>query len=329
MGPVIADCALYRHGRRIDDERHRHDLRAACDDVRGGSDFVWLGLVEPSAEEMSDVADTLGLHALAAEDAVKAHQRPKIEHYGDWWFLVLKTLWYMDASDAVETGELHVFLGSHHLITVRHGEGVDLHATRMLAEEGAERLGSGPAAALHAVCDAVVDQYEAVAASLEEDVTEVERSVFSPERTHDSERIYGLKRELLEARRAVLPLKEPLSRLVTDAGPDLGQQATPYFRDVLDHLIRVADVVDSVDRLLDAALDAHVARISVQQNDDMRRISAVAALFLAPTLVAGVYGMNFDRMPELGWTFGYPFSLALMALVVGVLWWRFKRSGWL
>ncbi|MDQ3628850.1 MAG: magnesium/cobalt transporter CorA [Actinomycetota bacterium] len=326
---MIADCALYRDGRRVDDERHRHDLRAACDAVRDGSDFVWLGLVEPSVAEMSDVADALGLHALAAEDAVKAHQRPKIEHYGDGWFLVLKTLWYVDASDAVETGELHVFLGPHHLVTVRHGEGVDLSATRARAEQAAETLGSGPAAALHAVCDAVVDQYEGVAASLEEDVTEVERSVFSPERTRDSERIYGLKRELLQARRAVLPLKEPLSRLVTDAGPALGDDAAPYFRDVLDHLIRVADVVDSVDRLLDAALDAHLARISVQQNDDMRRISAVAALFLAPTLVAGVYGMNFQNLPELGWRYGYPFSLGLMVLVVAVLWWRFKRSGWL
>lgn len=326
---MIVDCALYRDGRRVDDDRHREDLRAACDAIREATDFVWLGLVEPSAAEMADVADALGLHALAVEDTVKAHQRPKIEHYGDWWFLVLKTLWYVDASDAVETGELHVFLGPHHLVTVRHGEGVDLTATRARAEETAGKLGSGPAAALHAVCDAVVDRYEAVAASLEEDVTELERSVFSPERTRDSERIYGLKRELLEARRAVLPLEEPLRRLLTDADPSLGEDAAPYFRDVLDHLIRVAEVVDSVDRLLDAALDAHLARISVQQNDDMRRISAVAALFLAPTLVAGVYGMNFEHLPELGWRLGYPFSLGLMVLVVVMLWWRFKRSGWL
>jgi magnesium transporter len=326
---VIIDCAAYRDGDRVPTPGGHDDLDAACQALQEGADFVWLGLHEPDAEEMAAVAERLGLHPLAVEVAVEDHQRPQVDHYDGWEVLVLKTLWYVDSEDAVETGEIKVFLDPQHIVTVRMGEGVRLSRARFEAEQHDSVLGHGPTAALYAVCDTVVDQYADVVADLETDVVEVERSVFSPERTQDADRIYVLKRELLEVRRGVVPLREPLTRLTTHGEPSRVPDALPYFRDVISHLLRVIEAIDSLDHLLDVALDAHLARIQVQQNEDMRRISAVAALFLAPTLIAGVYGMNFAVMPELEWRYGYPFALALMAGVVGFLWWRFKRSGWL
>jgi len=329
MASVIVDCAAYRDGHRVPTPDRADQFDAACAALGSGADFVWLGLHDPDDAEMTGVAERLGMHPLAVEVAVERHQRPKIERYDDWEVLVLKTLWYVDEHDAVETGEIKVFFDADHLVTVRNGDGVSLGPARFEAERQDSMLGHGPTAALFAVCDTVVDQYADVVADLENDVVEVEHSVFSPQRTRDAERIYVLKRELLEVRRAVLPLREPLSRLVTHGQPSRVAAAQPYFRDVIDHLLRVIEAIDSLDHLLDAALDAHLARMQVQQNEDMRRISAVAALFLAPTLVAGVYGMNFEVMPELTWLYGYPFALGLMVVVVTLLWWRFKKAGWL
>ena len=326
---MIVDCAVYRDGSRIALDSHRDDLRAACQALSGDGDFIWLGLHEPAGPELEGVAATLGLHPLAVEDAVKAHQRPKLEAYGDGLFLVLKTLWYVDAEDAVETGEIAVFLGPHYLVTVRHGEGMELAASRRGAESGPSVLDHGPAAALYMVCDSVVDRYAEVAAALEIDVEEVERSVFSDSRARDSERIYRLKREVLEFRRAIGPLREPMQRLATGQVALVPPEVTPFYRDVADHLSRVGETVDGVDHLLDNVLNAHLARLSLQQNEDMRRISAGATLFLAPTLIAGVYGMNFDHMPELHWALGYPMALLMMVAVSWTLYRLFKRSGWL
>ena len=242
---------------------------------------------------------------------------------------MVKTLWYVDPDDAVETGEISVFLSPTYLVTVRHGQGGKLEDVRARVEAQMPQLGHGPVAALHAVLDEVVDGYEDVATDLQIDVTEVEQSVFSPVRTHDSERIYGLKREALEVRRAVMPLRDGLARFLRQRTDDLGPTALPFFRDVADHLARVGETVESLDHLLDNALTAHLAQLSVQQNEDMRKISAWGALLLAPTLVAGIYGMNFDNMPELHWAFGYPLALVLMAGVSLSLWRTFKRTGWL
>ncbi len=307
----------------------RPDLRTACAALGDDAGFLWLGLYEPARDELDTVATMLGLHPLAVEDAVEAHQRPKLDAYEDDLFLVLKTLWYVEVNDAVETGEISVFLSSRYLVTVRHGAGMELAGVRRRAEARTSVLGHGPAAALYTVCDSVVDRYTEVAAALETDVDEVEASVFSDARTRDSERIYRLKRELLEMRRAVLPLLEPLQLLASGHVDLVPPRAAPFYRDVVDHLTRVGESVDSLDHLLDNALNAHLARISVQQNEDMRKISAVAALFLAPTLIAGVYGMNFDHMPELHWLLGYPFALLAMVAVSATLYYRFKRSGWL
>jgi magnesium transporter len=263
------------------------------------------------------------------EDAFNAHQRPKLERYGDTLFLTLKSLWYVDENDAVETGEINMFVGDDFIITVRHGSGSELHTARLDLEARTKVLTHGPSAVVYAVCDRVVDGYLEVMDSLEEDVDEVETSVFSDQRTNDSARIYTLKREIAEARRAVLPLREPMRRFATGAVPGIHEDAAPFFRDVLDHLTKVAETVDGLDSLLSTAFDAHLAQISVKQNEDMRKISAGVALVAAPTLIAGVYGMNFQHMPELRWGLGYPFALALMLAISGGLWIWFKRSGWL
>jgi len=325
---VIIDCAVYRSGERIDEPAHQADVHAAREEADRVGGFLWLGLFEPDAAELQRYADELGLHPLAVEDAVSAHQRPKMERYDDDLFVVLKTLAYT-ADDTVETGEVAMFVGSDYLVTVRHGEGEGLGKLRHQAEQHTEVLGHGPVAGLYAVMDGIVDRYADVAAELETDVDEVERSVFAPDRTRDSERIYRLKREVLEVRRAVQPLREPLSGLVRADVEEVDKDAVPFFRDVADHVARVAEVVDALDHLLDNALSAHLAQISVQQNDDVRRISAWAALFLAPTLVASIYGMNFDQMPELHWAYGYPLVLLVMLTGSFGLWRAFKRSGWL
>ncbi len=325
---MIVDNALYRRGVRVGlpgDAPVGHPQRFVCEP----GEFQWIGLHEPTVEELDALAEAFGLHPLAVEDAGESHQRPKIEHYDHVFFLVLKTLWYVDEQDAVETGEINMFVGPDFVITVRHGAGSDLATSRRDLELRAQVLEHGPAAVMYAVCDKVVDDYERVGAELEIDVDEVEESVFAPTRGNDSARIYTLKRELAEVRRAVLPLREPMRRFASGGVAGITDEAATYFRDVADHLQRVTEVVDTLDALLSTAFDAYLARISVQQNDDMRKISAGAALVVVPTLIAGVYGMNFDHMPELGWRFGYAYALILMGGVAGLLLWFFKRSGWL
>ena len=329
---MIVDSAIYRGGERVDtlhggacEPGDLADLRAAA----GSGDFVWVGLHDPSRRELDAAADAFGLHPLSVDDALNAHQRPKLERYDATLFLVLKTLWYVDAQDAVETGELAVFAGEGFVVTVRHGHGGQLAGSRRYLEERAAVLSHGPAAVIYAVCDHVVDEYERVGSALQTDVDEVEESVFSQFRTNDAARIYRLKREIAEARRAVLPLREPMRRFAAGEVHDVDPETGPYFRDVHDHLQRVAGLVDDLDTLLSSAFDAHLAQVSVQQNRDMRTISAGAALVVVPTLIAGIYGMNFQVMPELEWSLGYPFALLLMIGTVTGLWVFFKRSGWL
>ncbi len=326
---MIVDSALYRQGSRVDLDCATHDFDALRAGVSGTGDFVWVGLYQPSESELSGVASAFNLHPLAVEDAVTAHQRPKLERYEDSLFLVLKTLWYVDADDAVETGEVNIFVGSDFVITVRHGSGSQLQIARSFLESQHALLKHGPSAVVYAVCDTVVDGYSAVVDDLQIDVDEVESSVFSPDRTEDSARIYVLKREISEVRRAVLPLREPMRRFATGSVAGIHEDSAPFFRDVADHLAQAAEVVDALDSLLSTAFDAHLARISVQQNNDMRKISAGVALIATPTLIAGVYGMNFNHMPELNWYLGYPFALLLMGMTSVGLWMWFKRSGWL
>ena len=271
---MIVDSAVYRGGQRVLVDCHDHDyaaLRAAAA-AEGG--FVWVGLYQPSEIELGEVAEAFGLHRLAVEDAFTAHQRPKLEQYDDSMFLVLKTLWYVDEDDAVETGEINLFVGEDFVVSVRHGRGSRLRAARDYLEHAEHVLNHGPSSVVYAVCDTVVDGYLEVVADLQEDVDEVEESVFSTQRTRDSARIYTLKREIAEVRRAVLPLREPMRRFASGLVPGVDAEAAPFFRDVVDHLTQAAEIVDTLDTLLSGAFDAHLASISVQQNDDMRKISA-------------------------------------------------------
>lgn len=316
------DCAIYRDGVReavgADAESLESGLRSLS-----GDDFVWIGICDPSPQEMSNVAEALSLHPLAVEDALEAHQRPKVERYSDHLFMSLRAVSYSD--DDITTDEVNIFLGERYLLTVRHG-GETLVDARKRAERLGDAMSHGPMVALHAVVDSIVDHYEDVAAELEQDVQEVETSVFSTQRTSDSTRIYRLKRETLEFRRAVQPLREPLKRFATGATP---ADAQPYFRDISDHLSRAADAIDAVDHLLDNALTAHLAQLSVQQNEDMRKLTAGATLFAVPTAIAGIYGMNFENMPELTWTYGYPAVMAVIGGLCVYIYTRFKKSGWL
>ncbi|AZM78604.1 magnesium/cobalt transporter CorA [Streptomyces sp. KPB2] len=334
MGSVIVDCAIYRDGHRTDGP---DDLSDALGAARGAGGFVWIGLHEPTAEEFDLVSQEFALHPLAVEDALKAHQRPKLEVYDDSLFAVLKPVVYEPDSDAVSTGELMIFLGDAFAVVVRHGEGSPLKAVRQRLEHEPELLGKGPTAVLYAIADATVDHYLDVAVELQTDLEELEAEVFSPEgggSRHTASRIYTFKRQVLEFRRATGPLAPPLARLAGTGGyggtvPFVNDKARPFFRDVSDHLTRVNESVESLDRLVSDILSAHLAQTSVRQNDDMRKISAWAAMAAVPTMLAGIYGMNFDHMPELHWVWGYPAVIALMAVLEVLLYRQFKRRGWL
>ena len=321
---MIIDCAIYRHGIRETTPHEPDAIGEALASLDDPLDFIWIGLFEPDQDELARIAEPLSLHPLAVEDALEAHQRPKVERYSDHLFMSIRTITYDD--DQIETGEINLFLGQHFLLTVRHGPGHDLREVRRRAENNVKELEHGAIAALYSVVDSIVDEYEDVTLELENDVQEVEASVFSHERTSDSSRIYLLKRETLEFRRAVSPLREPIHRFAVGAMPE---ETQPYFRDIADHLARVAESIDGTDKLLDNALSAHLAQLSIQQNDDMRKLAAGAALFGIPTAIAGIYGMNFEHMPELTWTLGYPLCLLVIAALCFYTYTRFKKSGWL
>ncbi|WP_161304716.1 magnesium and cobalt transport protein CorA, partial [Streptomyces sp. SID5785] len=301
---MIVDCAVYRDGRRT--ERHA-DWSDALQEARSSGDaFVWIGLHEATEEEFARVSAEFGLHRLAVEDALKAHQRPKLEIYDDSLFVVLKPVLYEPHSDRVSTGEVMLFLGDSFVVTVRHGECAPLKAVRRRLEQDPEFLAHGPTAVLYAVADATVDHYLEVAGELQVDLEELEAEVFSPDgggSRDTASRIYTFKRQILEFRRATGPLVLPMARLSgvgpwgERAVPFVSTDAQPFFRDVNDHLTRVNEGVEGLDRLVSDILSAHLAQMGVRQNDDMRKISSWAAMAAVPTLIAGIYGMNFDHMP--------------------------------
>ncbi|MFF4602261.1 magnesium/cobalt transporter CorA [Streptomyces sp. NPDC001339] len=331
MRDVIVDCAVYREGRRTDCAA---DFSQALQAARAeGHSFLWLGLYEPTADEFTLASSEFALHPLAVEDALKAHQRPKLEVYDDSLFMVLKPVTYDIEADTVTSSEVMVFVGDAFVVTVRHGEASPLGVVRHRLEEHPEILRHGPGAVLYAVSDAVVDHYIEVAAELQADLEELEAEVFAPMRGRDvrntAAEIYSFKREVLEFRRATGPLAEPMARLQNPGVPFIHDHARPFFRDVGDHLIRANESVEGLDRLLSDILAAHLAQMGVRQNDDMRKISAWAALAAVPTMIAGVYGMNFAFMPELRWHLGYPAVLVLMALLEVGLYRLFKHRGWL
>src|SRR5690242_9299417 len=330
LSAYVVDCAVYVDGVRLPG-RFTHE-RALAEVRRRDEGFVWIGLHEPAEEQITGIADVFGLHELAVEDAVHAHQRPKLERYDDTLFMVLKTLRYRggeSTQEVVDTGEVMVFLGRDFVITVRHGEHTALHDLRRRLEADAEQLALGPSAVLHAIADHVVDAYLAVTAAIEDDIDELERDVFTPRSAPDAERIYGMKREVLELRRAVVPLGPPLRKLTEGYSALVPHEVRSYFRDVDDHLVTVAERVAGFNELLTTLVDAALAKITMQQNGDMRKITSWVAIVSVPTAVAGIYGMNFDVMPELHWRFAYPAVLVATALTCLLLFRVFRRNQWL
>jgi magnesium transporter len=329
---ALVDCAVYRDGRRLPGRR---DYETALDEVRRHGGFVWIGLHEPTEVELSGIAQRFDLHPLAVEDAIQAHQRPKLERYDEMLFAVLKTVRYVQhhehaaTSEVVETGEVMVFLGRDYVITVRHGHHGDLRALRRRLESDPELLNHGPSAVLHAIADRIVDDYLAVTRALQDDIDEVETMVFTAVRRRDVGRVYQLKREVLELKRAVAPLAAPMHLLAERPMRLVDPDIREYFRDVGDHVARVSEQVADFDSLLTSIVQANLAQVTTEQNEDMRKISAWVAILAVPTAVAGIYGMNFRDMPELRSAWGYPMALGAMAVSALVLYVVFKRREWL
>jgi magnesium transporter len=324
---MIVDCAYYK-------DRQRHDegpidLDRALEHLKSGQGFVWLGMLDPTEDELAAAGRAFDLPKLAVEDTVHAHQRPKLEEYEGHFFIVLKTARYDEAEERVHFGEIHIFLGRGYAITVRHGEASDLKPARQRLEgQYSELLDAGPAAVAWAVLDQVVDDYEPVTAGIDDDIEEVEEEVFSS-KGDSSQRIYFLKREVIEFHRSVFPLLAPLEALEHGAFPLIPEGLRRYFRDVHDHSRRVDEQIHSQRELLTSILEANLSLIGVQQNKAVQAISAWAAIIAVPTFLASIWGMNFEHMPELGWSFGYPFAIALMALACVVLYRLFKKREWL
>jgi magnesium transporter len=333
LSAYVVDCGVYIDGKRLPGRWTHTDAVREVRKRREG--FVWIGLYEPDEEQIQGVADTFGLHELAVEDAVQAHQRPKLERYDDTLFMVLKTVHYIEhdspgtANEIVETGELMVFLGKDFVVTVRHGKHAGVGTLRRQLEADEERLAMGPAAVLHAIADMAVDSYLAVTEAIEDDIDEMEVQVFAPRTAVDSEQIYLMKREVLELRRAVMPLAVPLRRLSEGYITLVPEEVRSYFRDVEDHLTTVSEHIASFDELLSTLIDAALAKITLQQNTDMRKITAWAAIISVPTMIAGIYGMNFEDMPELHWRFGYPIIIGVIILSCLLLYRILRRNRWL
>jgi magnesium transporter len=322
---MIVDSAIYVDGRRAVEPASLEETYKACREQHG---LAWIGLYEPTEEEFSSVAEEFGLHPLAVEDAIKAHQRPKIERYGETLFTVLKPARYLDESETVEFGEIHAFVGRDFVVTVRHGKASTLDRVRRRLESMPELLSRGPEAILYGIMDRVVDDYGPVVAGLENDIDEIETEVFggNPE---VSRRIYELSREVIEFERATAPLVGILSSLIEDDAYQIDPEVRRFLRDVQDHTLRVTEQVVGFREILQNILSVNLTLVGLSQNEQLKRISAWAAILFAPTLIGTLYGMNFRYMPELNWLLGYPFALSLMVLVSVSLYVVFKRRGWL
>ncbi|POH68689.1 MULTISPECIES: magnesium and cobalt transport protein CorA [Cryobacterium] len=337
---ALIDDAIYVDGLRVATPETLQDVFEVLKEKAG---FAWIGLYRPTDDEVRSVADEFTLHHLAIEDALKGHQRAKIERYADTLFLVLRPARYLDDVERVEFGELHVFVGPDFVVTIRHAESPDLASVRRRLESTPDLLAFGPQAVLYAILDQVIDEYAPVVAGLENDIDEIEDQLFDGDQAV-SRRIYDLSREVIEFQRATQPLigmLESLQEGFEKHGVDV--ELHRHLRDVLDHTIRVVERVDAFRELLQNALTVHSTLVAQRQNDETRRlsetglaqseevkkISSWAAILFAPTLVGTIYGMNFTHMPELKWQFGYPFAITLMVAMGFGLYAVFKRKDWL
>jgi magnesium transporter len=337
----VVDAAIYREGDRISSPGTLAETYALLDE--DPSTMAWIGLYRPNERQLASLADQFDLHELALEDAILAHQRPKLERYDQTLFVVLRAARYLDDVEEVEFGELHVFIGENFVVTVRHSESPDLSAVRRRMESNPDLLDRGPEAVLYAILDRVVDGYLPVVAGLENDIDEIETEVFGGDPAV-SRRIYELSREVIEFQRATRPLLDMLTRL--SAGftrYHVDEELQRYLRDVRDHVEHVTERVDGFRQMLQDILTVNATLVTQNQNEDLKalaeaghaqneeikKISAWAAILFAPTLIGTVYGMNFDHMPETSWVIGYPVAVVLMAATCLCLYLVFKGRDWL
>ena len=321
---TIVHCVAYADGRNVG-EVPIEGIREA---LQVENQFIWLGLYEPSEALLRQIQQVFGLHDLAVEDAFAAHQRPKLEEYGENLFVVLRTV--PGRQDDLDFGETHIFVGPRYVISVRHRSAISYLPVRARCETTPHLLRKGPGFVLYALMDFIVDRYFPLIDDIEEKLEGLEEEIFGGNATRGTtERIYDLKRQLVALRRAISPLVEVCHRLVRFDITTVPAETQVYFRDVYDHTIRINEAVDNLRELLSAALEAHLSLTSVAQNDVMKKLAAWAAILAVPTLIAGVYGMNFAFMPELHWHFGYPVVMGTTAALCGLLYYQFKRIDWL
>ena len=320
---MIVDCAEYYEGKRVSKVEITHINEV----LKKPNHFVWIGLQEPDEQMLKTIQKEFGLHDLAIEDALRAHQRPKIETYADTLFVVLRTVQMKDGH--VDLGETHFFVGHNFIVTVRHGSSIAYVDVRTRCESTPHLL-RGPAFALYALMDAIVDQYFPVINALEDDLTAIEENIFHEKlRRDNTAKIYYLKRQLLDVKRSVSPLIDICNRLMRFDLNFIDQETKPYSRDIYDHSVRINEMVDNSRELLSAALEANLSMVSISQNEIAKRFAGWAALIGVPTMIAGFYGMNFTYMPELQWAWSYPMVIAFTIAICLFLYMRFKKSGWL
>jgi magnesium transporter len=322
---MIVDSAVYVDGKRV---VVPDSLEGIYETYREKDGFAWIGLYEPTRDEFDSVAGEFGLHPLAVRDALRAHQRPKVERYGETLFVVIKAARYVEEKEVVEFGEVHAFVGPDFVVTVRYGETNELQEVRRSLEGRPDLLRKGPYAVLYAIMDRTVDDYVPVVDGLANDIDEIEVEVFESQ-PDVSRRIYELSREVIRFHQATQPLAGTLESLTQEETSDIDREVRRYLRDVQDRVLRVTDQAQGFRELLQNILSVNLTLASVNQNDQVKKISAWAAILIVPTLITGIYGMNFDSMPELHWTYGYPLALLLMLTISLILYWGFKRRGWL
>ena len=321
---MLVNCVAYQDGKRLGDIR-KEDISAY---VKRPECFVWVALKDPEPQELLELQGEFGLHELAVEDAMSGHQRPKVEEYGNSVFAVLQAPQL--TGDGIEVGELDLFVGKNYLLSVRHRVEPGFQAVRDRVESEPELLSHGSGFVFYALMDNVVDRYFPIVDALEVQLEAIEERIFTEDSPRASiKELYGLKHQLMVMRHAVEPLIEVVHKLYGGRVPQVCVGVQEYFRDVYDHLLRVSQQLDGLRDMVITAMSVNLAMITMSTGEVTKRLAAYAALVAVPTLIAGVYGMNFEHMPELKWAFGYPFAMAVMIIIDVVLWQRFRKAGWL
>ncbi len=323
---MIVNCVAYSDGRRVEEV----EISRISEVLKQPDRFIWIGLHESSVDLLKQVQQAFGLHDLAVEDALCAHQRPKVELYADSLFVVLRTAHVDIEQERIAFGETHIFLGARYVVVVRHGASLPYVPVRARVETTPQLLRKGPGFVLYALMDYIVDQYFPIVDVLEQKLQALEEQIFGATFSRETTaRIYELQREMLEVKRVVAPLIDICNRLMRFDLELIPMDTQPYFRDVYDHVVRINEMVDTLRELLTTALEANFSLISIGQNEVMKRFAGWGAIIAIPTMVAGIYGMNFRFMPELDWSLGYPAVLALTIVLCATLFLRFRHAGWL